>query len=258
MGKGLLLLIALLAASLSANARSLTVFFTGEVVSVLDRYASTDVPSAVGTRFSGYLTYDVADAEYFENTINQYGQPIVRASSDSGCGAFLNGVCVADRGTNMPLVTDYRFAWSGTIFTPFSSALGYQDNTERFNQSVGGLPSAERWAARRGQGQRDMTGDPNTAFVDHLVNRVLRIDPYTAEDIGLLKKPAKNLDQAFNFSVVPVGQENLYFADTVFRNSCVRPSDCPGQYDAGSFELVGTLTTVTFKSGKVQNWQPAP
>lgn len=258
MGKGLLLLVALLATSLNVNARSLTIFFTGEVVSVLDRYASSDVPSAVGTRFSGYLTYDVTDEEYFQNTTNQYGQPIVRASSDSGCGAFLNGVCNQDKGTNAPVVTDYRFAWGGAVFAPFGSALNYGDDTERFNQSVGGLPSAERWSARRSQGQRDMTGDPNTAFVDHLVHRVLRIDPYTTTDVGLLKKPAKNLDQGFNFSVVPIGQENVYFSDTVNRNSCVRPADCPGTWDPGSFELIGTLTTVTFKSGKAQNWQPSP
>ena len=104
-----------------------------------------------------------------------------------------------------------------------------------------------------------MTGDPLGAYVDHLVHRVLRVDPYTATDVGLLKRPAKNLDQAFNFSVVPVGQENVYFSDTVLSNSCVpSTSGCPGQYDSGSFELVGTLKTVTFKTGRVQNWQPAP
>ena len=110
--KKLLLVLALVSTALTANARSLTVFFAGEVLSVLDRYASTDVPAAVGTRFSGYVTYDVGNAEFETKTINQYGQPIVSASSDSGCGSFLNGPCVADRGTERPslLTTDLHGA----------------------------------------------------------------------------------------------------------------------------------------------------
>jgi len=149
--------------SMPAAARPVTVHFTGEVVSVVDMASDAFVPSAVGTPFSGSLTYDVEDAEDTQSLRNANGQPIAYARADAGCLRTVNSVCLDHRGTNAPIVTDYRFQWGTAAFTPFPDALGFFDGTERYNQSFGGSPSGEAWLASRNQQRTDTTGDPNGA-----------------------------------------------------------------------------------------------
>jgi hypothetical protein len=236
-----------------ASARPVTVYFTGEVLFVVDLTTQTRLPSAVGTPFSGYLTYDVADPEYYENILNEYGQPFVRASADSGCNLIQNGVCQGDKGVNAPIITDYRVTWGASTYVPFGNSFRFNDGTQRYNQSVGGTPSGEVWAAARNQHRTEMTGDPNGAYEYTAVQRVVTIQPYTGSVVrALLKKPASNLEQGFNLDVVPAGQSNFFLRDIVSRGSCVASAECPEQVDLGSIQLQGTLKSVSFKGGKAR------
>ena len=236
-----------------AAARSVTVYFTGEVASVVDMASDTTVPAAVGTPFSGYLTYDVEDAEDAQSLLNTIGQPIAYARADAGCLRTLNTVCQDDRGTNAPVVVDYRFKWGVVTFAPLADALGFFDGSERYNQSVGGSPSGEAWLASRNQQRTDTTGDPNGAYQQILTQRAISIGVNTSFRVPrLLKKPASNLEQGFNLDVVSAEQQNFTFRSGVARINCTAPNFCPEQFDVGSFQLIGKLKSVTFNSGKSQ------
>ena len=240
-------------ASMPAVARSVTLYFTGEVASVVDMASNTTVPSAVGTPFSGYLTYDVEDAEDLFSMLSESGQPIAYAGADAGCLRTLNTVCEADRGTNPPVVTDYRFRWGSFTFAPFADAFGFFDGTERSNQSVGGSLSGEAWVARRNQQRTDVTGVAAGARQEVVTQRFITIGVNTSSSVPrLLKKPAANLEQGFNLDAVPAEQQNLTFQTGVTRLHCAPPAPCSEGSDVGSFLLFGKLRSVAFNSGKSQ------
>ena len=252
--RSLVIATALVGASLGSaavSARTVTIYFTGEVVAAVDLATDTLVPSAVGTPFSGYLTYDVSEPEYTQGIFNASGQPIAQARADSGCGRTVNGLCQDDRGTNSPVVTDYRVRWGAFTFVPIGSSLAFLDATERYNQSVGGSPSGEAWIASRNQQRMDLTGDPDGAYQFSRTQRVVTIGVSTSSVVPrLLKKPASNLEQGFNLEAVPAEQQNFTFFDGVARVNCVAPAFCPEQFDAGSLQLYGRLKSVLFNSGK--------
>lgn len=235
----------------AASARTVTIYFTGEVVAALDLATDTPLPSAVGTPLSGYLTYDVSEPEYYQSILNVGGQPIAYARSDSGCVRTLNGTCQDNRGTNTPVVIDYRVKWGVLTFGPLGDSLGLFDGTERYNQSVGGAPSGEAWLASRNQQRMDMTGDPSGAYQFSRTQRVVTIGVNTSSVVPrLLKKPASILEQGFNLEAVSTEQQTFTFFDGVAKVSCVAPAFCPEQFDSGSLQLFGRLKSVSFNSGK--------
>ena len=234
-----------------AVARSVTIHFTGEVVSLVDIASDASVPSAVGTPFSGSLTYDVDDAEDAQSLLSANGQPIAYARADAGCLRTVNTVCQDDRGRNAPVVTDYRFKVGTFTFAPLAASFGFFDGTERYNQSVGGSPSGEAWLASRNQQRTDTTGNPLGAFQQIMTQRAITIGVNTSSRVPrLLKKPASNLEQGFNLDAVPAEQQNLTFLASVVRVNCTAPDACSEQADVGSFLLFGKLKSVSFNSGK--------
>jgi hypothetical protein len=211
--------------------------------------AGSERPALAGTLFSGYVIYSVDGAEYTTATINEYGQPVAQAYSNSGCGILVNGNCQLNYGGDLPVVLDYQLSFRGMVYGPLPTSLGFSDESRRINQSAGGAPSGEVWGVHRNQFQYVISGDPDGGDYNiALRRRNLNIGVFIAGD-GLLEYPSANLEQGFLFSVLPFYQRNFIFMNLdPLSTACVAGSNCTGQYGPGSFDIRGSLTSVSFRT----------
>jgi hypothetical protein len=212
------------------------------LVAASDSYlneSASERPELAGTPFTGYLTYAVDRAEYVEAYLNEYGHPIAQAYSESGCGILVNSLCTLTRGADEPVVLDYRLNYRGTTYSPLPTAFGFSDFSRRINQSSGGVPSGEVWGVSRNQFQIAILGDPDRGAYDFALHRRnITIGAWITD-----------LRQGFYFSAAKAPNTEFIFMNLLpVATACVAGTSCNYAYASGSFDIRGSLTSVSFQA----------
>ena len=141
------LFVAVSALSIAASAQAtlFTAYFSGTTTYYYDYTTNTYVSSNVGVSFSGWFTFDVANAEgtYSDADANhEYNEPF----SFSGCQYIANGSCQPgyDYGTNAPVVTGYHIDASFGTTDPLATGSGLFDGSYEYlyRRFMGGADTA--------------------------------------------------------------------------------------------------------------------
>jgi hypothetical protein len=230
-----------------ASGYSVRLDFAGEVTIYTDMVTGSRVDAYIGTPFSGYLIYRVDGAERYAAELNPGNQYVSGAESDSGCTHIANGECNYDYGSDAPVLTTYEFNYLGQSFRPYSDSFGLSEYSDRlnvrFNNDIQAGEYRELWNVLRSQLQYVYSNAGSGYFYTNTW-RVLSIDVF---DYGLLSNDLDNLYQGFDLTPSTLFA-NLGFLDyrplTAFCPDNSTP--CDFQYDTGSFELEGRLTSATF------------
>lgn len=231
----------------SVSAAPVTLNFTG-VINFASDYTGS-LPSVIGTTFSGYVTYDVANAELISFQESNPGNTAGFASSKSGCSSQVNGVCDEFHGTDTPVVTDYQFNWVGGVVTPWEYSLDVQDSSRRGN--IFDIPPApitgEGWDVQRNQFASYSVGDlDNYNYTRTLTKQSFGLQAYS-NDNAFLSGTIDDFVQGFDTDILfSNGRSSVDIRDFTSVETCVAVNDCTTTYNAGSYSLTGELTSASF------------
>ncbi len=232
---------------LAANALPITLDFVGVIKGYSDFTSSNSY--GVGTTFSGYVTYDVDNAEGTSFQESNPGNFSSFASSQSGCVQYVNGECISNRGAGTPVVTDYLFNWVGGTVTPWEYSLTFQDGSSRVNLfDVPPAPiTGEGWQVERNQFQIDVNGDIANHITQTTVGqRLFGLQAYSNDDAfltGAIDDFAQGFDTELLFSG---GRISVDVIDYVSVEDCVGRDNCTTIYSPDSYRLRGEFTSARF------------
>jgi hypothetical protein len=257
--------LAALEAAGAALAVPYTVNFSGTTTSFYDYVIDADVPGNVGQPFSGWMTFDLANAQGGSD-FDSGGSSSADSVRDSsrGCDYVTNGVCASDLGAGLPLVTGYA------VNAPFAPPGGYQPipTSEYFGdtslrENSRSYPPAfppdgsDQYVLGRTQSRATATGDLDAGtYREDVAYRYLQLYP-SAWSNNVLFGLVADLLAAPNLAAVAPGQTNFVFGSFASSSECISFSCEFTGYAAGSQLWYGTLTSLQVVSGDV-NGAPEP
>jgi hypothetical protein len=237
----------------STLASPYTVYFSGTTTAFYDSTGAS-VSGNVGQSFSGWLTFDLANAETLDN-YDSSDFAYSTAYSDRGCYTLVNGVCTLDYGAIPPLVTGYA------VNSPFAPPGGYQpiptsayvydySTVQNFRAYPPANPPTgyDQYNVSRNQFQESYTGDLVGAYQHSSIEHYFSLFPlaYDNSMFGLVS----DLLATPNLANVPLGQSNLDFESQGLREDCLFSEGCTfNGYLPESQHWQGTLTSLRVAPG---------
>lgn len=262
-----------------ALASPYTIYFSGTTTYFYDSVTGAEVPTNEGLLFSGWLTFDLANAQSIVN-YDSLGVDTAfsYAISDRGCVSLVDGFCpptinslVNDFGPSTPLVTGY------SISTPFAPAGGYEplplstyvyDYSEiqnyRCYPNACPLDGYDQYTAYRNQFQQSATGGLTLGvpYEYAYVARYLTLNPI-AYDNSMFALVSNLLGTPNLANVVLLPDEyNLEFtseartAECVF-NGIIGNGCAFNPFSPGSYFWRGALTSLRVVEGPANVPEPA-
>jgi hypothetical protein len=204
-------------AAAAAHAIPVTVTFSGVVAFYRDLSTGSLVRENAGLPVSGFITYDSDRAQTVSTT---QGPPLTSfsASSKSGCRQVINGACTQDSGPFSSVVIDYRFSFGQQDFGPLAPDLGYYAASGHYTLS---RSSGSRiWNSHLDQDQALITGDLDSSYQRHFVNRSIELTPSSTGPLDLLTGSPLDPTVGFDLAAVPSDQLNLFFEDYRYSEAC--------------------------------------
>ena len=234
--------LALAIVAISAAAAPVTLEFEGLV-------QSSTVPSAVGTTFTGYVTYDEANSMERGGTGLSY-----HGTSIYGCDAHINGACSRDNGTGLPVVTDYQVDWSKGVEKPWAYSLDFKDSSDRWNRSdvssSTNLTLQELWTLSRNQTHTETQGDVAGGNFTSIATRRQFYFLVSSQNDELIPGAFEDLAQAFYID----RQTGFFFGHTDFivfaessTTTCVG-GDCTTVQNLNNYRFDGRLKIIRVRS----------
>lgn len=235
-----------------------TVYFGGTTTKYVDLVTNTAVPSNIGQPFSGWVTFDLANAN---STVSQDSGGTYDAysygSTKRGCINVENGVCTNDVGAYTPVVTGYSIS---SPFAPLGGDRPFPDSAYLYDESLRenyrGYPSVfppsgiDWYLVGRVQAQFGKTGDLEGAYMFTSVYREFILGPVVYNN-GAFFSLVNDLLASPDSSVMPSGQENFDFWDYGYSENC-NADGCNAsthRYTTGSHYWYGTLTSLRVAAG---------
>lgn len=230
-----------------------TAYFLGTTTYYYDYTSNTYVGSNVGVSFSGWFTFDVANAEYLNSYADAnyaYNEPY----SISGCQYIVNGSCQSgyDFGTNAPVVTGYHIDASFGTIDPLASGSGVFDESyeELYRQFLGGAYGADdQYVLLRQQYQQTSTST-DTGSLYTSFDRIAELYPYSYTN--LLLNGVTDFGQTPDLSAVAAGTTDFYVENQAYTQVCDNITGCASTYSPNSYQWQGTLTSIAVVAGEAE------
>lgn len=240
----------LLLAAMDTAAAPSTTFIEGTTVSYSDYFAGVDVPANVGQQFSIKVTFDVANGTQSSSSLPP--SPFSQSITVRGCRTIVNGLCAADFGAQMPVVTDYSvesaFAAGGLVPIPTADYLW--DLTSRFNRRATGIDPGDTYSIERHQEQCTVVAaDLEIGYEErNCIERFFWVH-LTTNVNTLLGSSVLDLTKAPNIADVAPGQVGFTYQSVERLDGCLtfvdqQPACETLAYLPGSINWTGTLTSI--------------
>lgn len=243
-----------------------TVYFSGTTTYYYDYVTGAEVLGNEGQPFSGWLTFDLANAQSIVD-YDSAGVDYAYSFADSyrGCYSREGVVCAPgdDYGASAPLVTGY------SISTPFAPPGGYQpmslstyvydySTIQNFRCYPGSCPTDgyDQYTAYRNQYQQSYTGDLSGSYQYAYVERYFGLSPIAYDN--LMFALVSDLLGTPNLANVDSGQFNIRFQSDARIADCLFGGDCTfGDFFPNSLVWEGTLASLRVVEGPANVPEPA-
>lgn len=252
--------LALVGAS-AATAAPFTIYFEGTTTSFQDYATNSYDAGKVGQPFSGWLTFDLANAgssAYYDGGTTY---AFAEAQTMRGCSSVVNGVCTFSYGGQAPVVVGYRLdaPFLAGSYQPIPDGADFYDISRRYNlrnYPAGSPPDSgfDLYSVYRAQAQYAFTDYPGGGYTTAYTQRWIYLEP--SADSNALLGSVLDLLAAPDLGAVAGGAQNFGFYDYRTSYDCT-DGPCVFSYSPGSFELLGSLTSLRVVAGAAQVPEPS-
>ena len=230
----------------TVSATPFTIYFQG----VSTRYSSLttgDDETKRGLSFSGWATFDIANAEHSQQggPLGQWGY--ADAATQRGCQTITNNICTSDWGSGTPVVTAYLLSVPfgpnpDYQAIPDSYGVGDSSTRQNFRYYPAGRPpdGYDEYNVLRSQEQNVYNGDVGGTSTLDQISRELMLQ--ISADNNTLLSAVDDLNAAPNLVAAPTGQVSFSFRNSNGTSNCVYGVSCTLIYTPDSFSLYGSIT----------------